>query len=246
MPLWHAVILFAVPSALLYFTIYAGMPWLDRHGVNLFVNSLLCIVGPLVLMFCAALIFYRQEGNPWQWRAFKLRYRLNPMSGKLWLWTLGLFLFMMVGDILLKPTAQWFIQFEFFAPPEFLPPMVDPRVRQTELTDFMGVPLLGNWWILGVYLGILFFNILGEELWWRGYILPRQELAHGKWTWVIHGVLWDLFHFFWKWHLLALLPTCLAISFVAQKFKNTWPGIVVHLVANGLVLIPLTQGIMGK
>jgi membrane protease YdiL (CAAX protease family) len=39
---------------------------------------------------------------------------------------------------------------------------------------------------------------------------------------------------FWKWNLLALLPVCLALSFVASKRKNTWPGIVVHFVTNGL------------
>jgi len=30
---------------------------------------------------------------------------------------------------------------------------------------------------------------LRRELWWRGYILPRQELAFGRWTWIIHGLL---------------------------------------------------------
>jgi len=28
---------------------------------------------------------------------------------------------------------------------------------------------------------VLFFNIVGEELWWRGYILPRQELTFQVW-----------------------------------------------------------------
>ena len=241
----HAALLFAVPSALIYFLVYVVMPWLNERGVNLLLNALLCIVGPLALMLVAAIVAYRMEGNSWNWPAFRERYRLRGLSGKLWLVTLGLFLFMMASDAVLMPTVQWLIQFDFFKPPDFLPPMVDPRVDSSGMKDLMGVPLAGSWWLIPMYIGILIFNILGEELWWRGYILPRQELVHGSSTWIVHGVLWDLFHFFWKWQLLSLLPTCLAISFVAQRWKNTTPGIVVHFVANGLALIPLTMGVAG-
>jgi membrane protease YdiL (CAAX protease family) len=51
--------------------------------------------------------------------------------------------------------------------------------------DFMGIALHGAWWILVYYaVVILVCNIGGEELWWRGYVLPRQELAFGRATWV--------------------------------------------------------------
>jgi membrane protease YdiL (CAAX protease family) len=40
-----------------------------------------------------------------------------------------------------------------------------------------------------------FFNIVGEELWWRGFILPRQEPVFGRRTWVLQGVLHGFFHF---------------------------------------------------
>jgi len=80
----------------------------------------------------------------------------------------------------------------------------------------------------------LFFNIFGEELWWRGYMLPRQELVHGNSTWIIHGFLWTMFHAFKYWELAAILPASLALSFVAYKRKNSWPGIVTHLTINGL------------
>jgi hypothetical protein len=64
-------------------------------------------------------------------------------------------------------------------------------------TDFMGIPLPGSWWIPVYYaFMILVFNIVGEELWWRGYALPRQELAFGKMTWVVHGIFWSAFHLF--------------------------------------------------
>ena len=49
--------------------------------------------------------------------------------------------------------------------------------------------LRGNWLVLFVSFVLLIVNVVGEGFWWRGVILPRQSLAFGRWTWVIHGVL---------------------------------------------------------
>jgi hypothetical protein len=54
--------------------------------------------------------------------------------------------------------------------------------------SFMGLQLKGQWWIPAYYLAVLLAgNIAGEELWWRGYLLPRQEIVHGSSTWIVHG-----------------------------------------------------------
>jgi membrane protease YdiL (CAAX protease family) len=247
MPFWTAILFFAVPSAVASFGIYVGMQYFHRAGVNDIVNLLLTMVLPLALMLFASLAAYRIEGNRFYRGAFSARFRLKRMKVSDWLLTAGLLVFMVVSYRLLSFTAQWLIRYPLFEPPEFLIPAVDPRVDLTgPMTEFLGVPLLGNWWIAFVYFFVaLGFNIFGEEFWWRGYILPRQELALGRWTWVVHGVLWCLFHIFWKWNLLMLLPTCLAVSFVAQRTKNTWPGIIVHYIFNSLFLIPLVKGIAG-
>ncbi|MBN1222342.1 MAG: CPBP family intramembrane metalloprotease [Candidatus Aminicenantes bacterium] len=241
-----AVFFFGVPMGFIYFTVYWLMPRLDAWGIPGIVNANLCITGPLVLMFIAALVAFKMEGHTWSWVTFKKRYRLEKMTGKLWLWTLGLLVFTFLAEQVMSFSTEILLKIPFLQPPDFLPEMLDPRIDPSTITDFMGVPLEGAWWILLMYLGILFFNILGEEFWWRGYILPRQELVHGKYTWIIHGVLWTLFHYFWKWDLLVLLPTCLAVAFVAQKTKSTWPGIVVHFILNGLAIVPITMAILGN
>ena len=115
--------------------------------------------------------------------------------------------------------------------------------------DFMGIPLKGQWWIAVYYtLVLLCANIAGEELWWRGYLLPRQELVHGRFTWIVHGILWAAFHLFFQWTLwdfVRMLPTCCALSFVAQHRKNTWPGIIGHTFGNSAFLVQIVQGIRG-
>ncbi len=111
----------------------------------------------------------------------------------------------------------------------------------------LGEPVQRRWDQVLLTLVLLFFNIIGEEFWWRGYILPRQELAWGRWTWLVHGILWMLFHAFKYWDWLALLPGCLGIALMAQRRRNTVPGIIVHLIVNGssaigIILLLLTGG----
>jgi membrane protease YdiL (CAAX protease family) len=153
--------------------------------------------------------------------------------------------FLLTG--LLIPTAKYLASINFLTPPDFLPDILNPAksIPGKMMTDFMGVPLKGAYWVVVVYFVFLtFFNILGEELWFRGYILPRQELAWGKRTWIYHGIFWSLFHApIYPWTLLYLLPTTLTVSFAAQKFQNTWAAFIIHYLGNGiLALLPILAG----
>ena len=111
----------------------------------------------------------------------------------------------------------------------------------------MGIPLKGQWWIPFYYLTVLLIgNVAGEELWWRGYLLPRQELAEGSSIWVIHGVLWAAFHLFFQttaWDLIRMFPTCCALAFVAQHKQNTWPGMIGHTFGNAGLLLQVLHGV---
>jgi membrane protease YdiL (CAAX protease family) len=143
------------------------------------------------------------------------------MKTSSWLWAIGLSVFMFLAPAFLSFSSNWIQQ---------IAPMPAPLSQMFDLQPktFMGIPLAGAWWIFLGYFVYLILNVFGEELWWRGYVLPRQELAFGKWVWVVHGILWNLFHSFFYWELITLLPGCLALSFVAYKHKSTWPGIIAH------------------
>ena len=114
--------------------------------------------------------------------------------------------------------------------------------------DFMGFPLQGAWWIPVYYAVVMLVcNIGGEELWWRGYVLPRQELAFGRATWVIHGILWSVFHLFMQptlWDTVRMAITGIALSFVAQHTKSTWPGILGHSFGNLAFFLNLVKGVV--
>jgi membrane protease YdiL (CAAX protease family) len=111
--------------------------------------------------------------------------------------------------------------------------------------SFMSAPPLNsnNRWILAAWVPLFFFNILGEGLFWRGYIFPRQELAFGQYTWFLHGCCWWMFHIpFGGELLITLIPIIFITSFVVQKTKNTWSDIIIHTLINGAGFLLVTFG----
>ena len=247
MTFWSSILYFGIPSMVSTVFIYYLWPYLIKAGTPEMVSFGIIMYIPMAALLIASLVAFLLEGNKMSLLNLKDRFRLNPMKKREWFWTIGLTLFIIISYGGLSFTAKWLVSIPLFSPPDFLPPIIDPRVDQTIIPkEFMGILLKGKWWIVFGYLGGLFFNIFGEEFWWRGHILPRQEVVMGKYTWVIHGILWTLFHVFWKWNLLMLLPVCLSISFVASRLKNTWPAIIAHFTLNGIGVIPLILGVLGS
>jgi membrane protease YdiL (CAAX protease family) len=76
-------------------------------------------------------------------------------------------------------------------------------------------------------------------------MLPRQEIAFGKWTWILHGVGWGLFHIAFGWQLLlTLLPILFIQSYVVQRRQNTWIGVIIHAGINGPGFLAIAFGMI--
>lgn len=103
----------------------------------------------------------------------------------------------------------------------------------------------GRYWLLLVWLPYWILNILGEEFIWRGVMLPRQEIAFGKYAWLIHGFGWGLFHIAFGWQLLiTLIPLIFIQSFIVQKTKNSWVGVIMHGGLNGPSFLAICFGLI--
>lgn len=237
MPLWLSLLYFGIPTVLELILLLWVLPTLDRSGAPPIV--LFCLwASPLVLMVIAALVGHRLEGRPLTLVALRERLRLEPMSGRGWWWAAGLALFNFATYVgmafLISPLAK-----SLPSAPEIAKKILG------DSTTFVGFPMAGAWWLLGVWFLFYLVNVAGEELWWRGYILPRQELQHGERTWIIHGILWTLFHCFYGIEALMILPGALALSWVCQRQQSTWPGLVAHGFLNAFAAIRLIMGILG-
>jgi membrane protease YdiL (CAAX protease family) len=248
MPLWQAVLYFGLPALLFRVSLYSGTPVLLGWGLTPFEATTVAFTVPAAILVALALGFYKLDGYPLVWSRIKARFRLLPLRGKDWLWAIAALLVTYLSLGALGSSAQLLIEaIPALAPPDFFPPWLKPGTNFSLdlFADFVAAPIRGNWGVAVLFLVMLFFNIVGEELWWRGYILPRQEKQHGRWTWVIHGVLWWLWHLaFYPWQVFALLPICLALPFVAQRRQNTWVALIIHL-QNGVVLFLVLAMVLG-
>lgn len=103
----------------------------------------------------------------------------------------------------------------------------------------------GRYWLLAIWLPYWVLNILGEEFLWRGVMLPRQELVYGKYTWLVHALGWGLFHIAFGWQMLiTLLPIIFIQSYVVQKTKNSWVGVIIHGGLNGPAFLAISFGLI--
>jgi membrane protease YdiL (CAAX protease family) len=247
MGLGLSLLYFGLPMLMFALSVYLMIPFLVSQGYSPFVSYSASLIVPLGVIFAFSLGLYKQDGYPLTWKALAERFRLRRMSGKDWQWALvSLVIMFITSGILLFATHGLFIQ-GVVKLPYAVPLAIDPTVGQTaaDFSRLYGADATGNWGLLLLSIILLAFNIVGEEFWWRGYIFPRQELVFGKRTWLVHGILWCLFHAFKWWEWIALLPVTLILSYVAQRRQSTWPGIVTHLIFNGLSLIAIVGVVMG-
>lgn len=249
LPLWKAIFFFGVPSLGFRLAIYTGIPALMAAGLTQYEAFIVSFTVPSAILFALAFAFVQREGVAMTWAGLRRRFRLHRLSRRDWIWTVGAFLFAFLAGGMLGGAAQQLIAtFPSIAPPDFFPPILDPRVTLSAsvFTDFVGASPAGNWSVFVLYATTLFFNIFGEELWWRGTILPRQELAHGRYTWVLHGLLWTLFHVpFFPWAIISLLPVCMTIAYVSQRRQNNTPAVIIHWLYNGLPLFVVLAMVLG-
>lgn len=249
MPFWQAVLFFGLPALLFRLCLYNAPPALIALGLSRFHASVVSFTIPAAVLLALALGFCKRDGYAGSWSDIQRRLRLVRMSGKDWLWAiLGLLLtFLSIGAIQQLTVLPLIKAFPAIAPPAFFPPWIQPGVSfdAGRYADYIGAPLKGNWGVAALVLIMLFFNVFGEELWWRGYILPRQEQAHGRGAWLVNGLLWLLWHAaFYPWQIFALLPICLAVPFVAQRRQNTWTAILIHL-QNGVFQVLILAMVLG-
>jgi membrane protease YdiL (CAAX protease family) len=242
----QSLLWFGIPSLIFSWFLLWWLPRLVASGLSFFLIFHLTFMAALALMLLAALVVYRREGNPWTWQAFRDRMRLQRMTAADWLWTVGLIVAVFgIGAVVQRLIGDNELVRFYTHPAEFTRFLT--AMNQFD-TEWGGISLPGNWLLLVYYLiGLFIFNILGEEFWWRGIILPRQELALGNAAWLVNGVLWAAFHAFYHSTLasfLMMLPGTMLLAYVCWRRRSTWPGIIAHFIMNSGLPIALFKGVM--
>lgn len=231
---------------MIYISVYYVIPFFLKIGLRFGEAYLFCFYLPFFILFLSCMILYKCEGNQWNWENFSSRLRLNSFNKNTLLWTIGLFIYAIIAYVITTQTIGIYIakHIKFLSPPDFLPAGINPT-KQMQPGYFFDIPLKGNWWFAIFYFIGWFFNIFGEELMFRGFLLPKDEVNFGNHAWVYQGFIWSLWHFFWKWNVIPLLiSVTIPLVFVVQKRKNTWIGIIIHGALNIIPLIMIIYGII--
>ena len=84
-----------------------------------------------------------------------------------------------------------------------------------------------GWFAIVVTMGV-FNTVLGEELLFRGVLLPRMEGAFGKRDWVANGVLFAGYHLHVPWAMPGILIDTFLMSYTAKRYRSAWIAIAVH------------------
>lgn len=227
----RAVIIFVIATVYFYLLLFTLLPFLKTSfSVNPAVYWFVTGYFLFIPLFAGALIMAGAEGNRGI-RQLMPALSIRPFTAGEWAYSiiglvivfvssgLAFWLSSSLSDHLgLGPlrTTPWFMEMEPFHGGEML--------------------------LLLVWLPMFFFNIVGEELLWRGYIQSRLE---GRHAWLLCSLLWLIFHLpFGRGVMILALPAVVIISFIFHKTHNTLVGIFIHGLFNGPIFVAIALGII--
>ncbi len=75
-----------------------------------------------------------------------------------------------------------------------------------------------------------------EELYFRGFLLPRMRYA-GRGATILHSFLFALYHVWQPWRLISIAFGMLPIVFAVRRTRNIYVGMIAHMLLNSYDVI---------
>ncbi|MEM7324769.1 MAG: type II CAAX endopeptidase family protein [Actinomycetota bacterium] len=226
---WAAAALPMGAAAWLVAPILANSP---EDGLSLFKALVVALTAGLAWQTVLVVGLVGAEQRTLRWsrlrRALWLNAPRSPRSGRVggrvWLVTLPLIV--------------------LFAAGEAIPSLPHPAERDFGLTlesEAGQAFFRGNWGWFGLIVIMFVLNtVLGEELLFRGYLLPRMQQSFGERAWLVNGLLFGAYHVHVPWAIPAVvLVDTFALSYATQRYRSAWIGIVVHSAQTVVLIIAL-------
>ncbi len=237
MGLTTLLVLFLVPGALMTLVWVVIAPFIETAGFPPIAGLLLAIL--LVLVpFELGVILRASRGHAQRIRSV-VPYR-RPMSLRDWGWLVPvLIVAAIVGFGLSMAVEPAVIDSLFGWLPDWFVRPIDPD-RVAEYSREAWFITLGAYFILNGFIGPIV-----EELYFRGYLLPRMEWM-GRWAPLVNVSLFSLYHFWSPWQIfgriLGLGPTVYAVRWK----ENIYLGMVVHCSLNTIGIILVASMVLGR
>jgi membrane protease YdiL (CAAX protease family) len=220
----------AIPMAVLAWVV-APLLGALLAGDEPFAQALvLCITAGLIWQFVLTLILVRREQGTLRWsRVRDALWLLSPrdprsgrVGGRVWLWVIPFFLLF----------ALW----EAFG-------ISIPGPANRDLTQFLPSErgqefFSGAWgWFAVIVVSQVFNTVLGEDLLFRGLLLPRMRGVFGRADFVANGVLFAVYHLHTPWSIPAALADIILTAYPTRRWQSVWMSIIVHSGQSVFVII---------
>jgi CAAX protease family protein len=181
---------------------------------------LLCLLAGLVWLcvLVAGLVWREQRTLRWTvvrnvlWLRSPRSPKTGRVGGRLWLMVIPLTLLFALGG--------------------FVPTSSTPKDR--DFVTWIGTEpgkhfMHGNWGWYAIIILVFTINIVGEELLFRGVLLPRMKRVFGRRDWLVNAILFTVYHLHEPW-LMPGTFVCDTLAYVypSRRYQSTWIGIIVH------------------
>jgi membrane protease YdiL (CAAX protease family) len=220
----------AVPMAVLGWVV---TPALVEDPDNPGFARLAILAVGLIWQFILVVVLLHRETGDLRWSTIRHRLWLTtprrpqtPERRRLWWWLVPLLVLAGLFDLQLRGALNrfWVSIVPFLSQPPGL-----------DFSSFLKSPdaraqMVGNWSVLALFvISALFNTVLGEELLFRGLLLPRMEAVFGRWDWMMNGLLFGLYHLHQPWGMLGSATAgMLLYALPSRYFRSSWFGIVAH------------------
>lgn len=231
---WSIVAIWAAAALPMGALAWIVAPAVAGDDASLTRTLIVCLTAGLIWQFVLVLglVGYEQRSLRWSRlrEALWLRPPRSPRTGRI-----GGRTWLVVIPLIVGLAAE-----------ELLPDL--PHVMSRDFGDFLAsdtgrAMFSGSWGWFAVVITMMVFNtVLGEELLFRGVLLPRMNGAFGDRDWIANGVLFSVYHLHVPWVIPASLLGTLTMAYPAKRYQSALIGIAVHSaqsVVLGVLLLTL-------
>ena len=241
---WAGLVgLWALPVGWWLLVLYVVTPRLlpaittPEGEINGYAMYLITLAGYL-FEFLLAVFVLRRDGQRFTWSALHSRLNLRWGGWKAW----GLFIVVFVVGFaiaqLLVPTST--ITAAAAPPPDWFPASQNPLKEVNSLQDAIpGVLFKGNFLFLALMLLTDAMNIIGEDSYYRGVLIPKLHGLFRRWAWFAGGLVFTLKHVYVWWRVQEVLPLGIAGAFMFGPMGSLPFAMLAHFIGNFGLTWPL-------
>jgi membrane protease YdiL (CAAX protease family) len=197
---------------------------------------IITLTGGLIWQFVLVMALVRREQGTLRWSVLRealwLRAPRSPRSGRR-----GGRVWLILLPLLVAFAAEEFISISGPANRDFA----------TFLGSHAGHALFsGAWGWFAIVVALTVFNTaLGEELLFRGYLLPRMNGVFGRRDWLANGVFFAAYHLHMPWAIPTTLLDTFILAYPSKRYRSALIGIAVHS-AQSIVLLGIVFSLVLK